>query len=452
MRLIYCLAGDTRDSHVLRTSKPGVWPERIRGVREFIEDFPCLCLGSDYERRQRARAAYASAHKVTKNPQALPDDLNTAVQEVVECGDKLRTEAIMALAAHPNTPSDSLLHLIHNHYTAAAHGLARNPILPLLTLERPDFLEKFQQRFSHRLLRDPGLPVPITQLFTSHPNPLVAWEAANSVPLAGEVDHRTDWRAEVEAAAQRLIRIAPTPDPDSSATEHNYLLVALAKLGALPWEKLRTVNLYGESVIRRRAEALQAIKRRTPEMPFTFHRHYHKNWAGKPLWYYFSGSSSEPGESTQEYFDELALYLDTPAWVLAGLCDPVRSLWILEHPNTDDMVRSAVRKYVLWQYFVHQRESSGLPYFALTRFPAAFWHEIVPEPADDGMSKDPYNPQWICCDEAFTALERCAAISFLPRSPRSQPHRRLAHRLLKDNNRYVRAAAREQFVFQSGSR
>jgi hypothetical protein len=95
-----------------------------------------------------------------------------------------------AIAAHPNTPLavfDYLLDCFELPLTFPA--FCRNPIMPLLSLEQPDFWQRMYSAYERcqMLLREENLPLAAVYAFTAHPEEKMVREALLHISIAGEV-------------------------------------------------------------------------------------------------------------------------------------------------------------------------------------------------------------------------------------------------------------------------
>src|SRR5688572_25705319 len=102
---------------------------------------------SSYPARPRRRSMpeeEASAHlEMAQDPHAAPDRLAGVAHGILRGADQWELndkswKVLIAIASHPNTPVDILLQCIWY----VPEGVLANPVLPLLGLEHPDFVEQ----------------------------------------------------------------------------------------------------------------------------------------------------------------------------------------------------------------------------------------------------------------------------------------------------------------------
>ena len=146
-----------------------------------------------------------------------------------------RFEAVLqALAGNPNTPSEVLLRLIETH----PNEFLQNPVLPLLSLEDPDFAKKIPQQTALHLLRVEAIPVWLLDEFAKGEK-LVARAARLHVGLAGEASE--EWPAEVEGVIKTSVDAASlrmaeytSPYTSSSGRDDSPGTVSLDMIPTLP--------------------------------------------------------------------------------------------------------------------------------------------------------------------------------------------------------------------------
>jgi hypothetical protein len=135
-------------------------------------------------------------------------------------------KAAELLAAHPNTPLDVLKTWLP--YTQEA--FLTNPILPLLSLEAPEFFDNISYSEKMALLMRAETPLFLVRLFAASADEEVAQAAKQHIAIAGEAGEH--WRTELQAHLETL------PLTDTSA----YLV--MAALGLLPeWLAKRVAEL-----------------------------------------------------------------------------------------------------------------------------------------------------------------------------------------------------------------
>jgi hypothetical protein len=190
---------------------------RLRRARKFARLWKRQSLVARRE-TQEERDAIARLAPLLTDPNAPPETLATIGQECLDRYMDVDFDPLALLAgqvvlyhlmAHPNTPPELLMELVERQPVTPVAGLCRNPILPLLPLERPDFFSDLDEDNAASLLQWPDVPPIIPRLLRMHPDPLFAWEAESHIAISGEVEAGRDWRAEVKERLARLFA-APT--------------------------------------------------------------------------------------------------------------------------------------------------------------------------------------------------------------------------------------------------
>lgn len=361
---------------------------------------------------------------------------------------------VAGVCAHANTSPESLRALLVSDSEIAVAGLSTNPILPLLTLECPDLPTAVPLYVALSLVRRPGLTAAMAQFLTLHPAPLVAWEAETSVAVSGEIIAAEDWRKAIETAAQTLARHPMSYESwldQSLWGQSEELLLNLAELGIIPPEILP---------VRRGRDYADQWRLEFAKESGPFYK------AGAyPLRTIFPGGPATGlrafyFKSPTEFRTKDGLVYDpaTPTDTLAATLadgDSSRWHWARNHPHFTDTVAHAWRTGLITRAFQLRSGSPIAAYFTLTRHPPSLWQQArslgMVFYEDPAILPDP----WTLCGAAviyetyhtgFGPLERCAAIPLLSApGPLDFRRRSLIRRLLNDNNRYVRAAARERF-------
>jgi leucine rich repeat (LRR) protein len=127
-----------------------------------------------------------------------------------------RSNVLKAVAANPSAPPEVLRELLPH----CPDSFLSNPVVPLLLLEAPDFLDTVPADTLKRILMREAVPPLLLASLSRHRDPEVAGTARLHVGLAGEAGG--DWEAEVRAAL-RSLRDTPSAE-----------LVELAEVGLAP--------------------------------------------------------------------------------------------------------------------------------------------------------------------------------------------------------------------------
>lgn len=362
--------------------------------------------------------------------------------------------SVEAIAAHPNLPTNIIAHLLDIYPTETFAGLARNPAFPLLPLERPDMPGLVKPYVAQEILGSGSLQVPVAEFLTLHPDPMVAWEARNTVVLAGEIKPGDDWRAllemDVNCLCQAHLSQAKGWEPDSLRRQ----LSDLIHMGIISREFLPFPDPCHEEALRRRQEILAFIEKSPTLPPYSEFDYAVRRREGQ-RWYNRKLSGNPENEDDTSLNDDislgevLAVLPDTPAEVLEDLIshNPMWLRWVWNHPNANEEVRATWRAFKVAHLFILSSYSATAPLsqcLALIHLPETFdqtsttiWdkrtHYYLPDP-------------WgICQGEYNDLVLRCAAIPLLTDPAMNLRRWGLKRRLLKHNNRYIRAAAQERF-------
>jgi hypothetical protein len=378
-----------------------------------------------------------SAWRLASDPNASADDLSSLIREVLEevhscrgrdewgmpllrvldswkCPEWLCPAGFLIppLAANPNTPPDLIVSLLRESPRLTLTGLLRNPVLPLLPLEVPDLFERLATYLPSGLVRSPNLTAELAGILAFHPNSFTAWEARSSVALSGEFRPDTDWRDAMERETFELARSSPFPD----------LLLDLAEFGLVPEAALPPTD---------------------------------SRFDNEELYYNIACAARTQGYTTLP--DVKALDPETDLRSLIEIIsydgreiasyDSVLARWVVGHPNADRAVISAWFKLLVTAAF-YEPGSPAVACIVLNALPTMFWRSLPMLPDEPYWPLLP-DPWTICRSNRFGPLERCAAIPHLNDPPVNQdatpPYSEVIQWLLTDNNRYVRAAARERF-------
>jgi hypothetical protein len=129
------------------------------------------------------------------------------------------------ITAHPNSAPE-LLHLLAG-FPGVGEALLRNPVLPLLPLENPEFFEQLSSEARWRLLASPDCPPSVIGMFAASPDAQTADAARNHVsraPVSDSHNHSQDAQLR-----ERLRQWVVGESPRVRA-----LVVELHALGVLP--------------------------------------------------------------------------------------------------------------------------------------------------------------------------------------------------------------------------
>ena len=155
--------------------------------------------------------------RVAEDPDATSDVLVRIADEALE-----RTNAKYqpnpqswrtcdALAAHPNLPLVWLVNVVNEISFFSIEGFSRNPLLPLLCLEMPDFWDKLWDETCGTLLAYDTLPLPIVQGLARHSNPAVAQITSLHILMEGEIKTSQEGNAALNDFWRTYCRNPPTP-------------------------------------------------------------------------------------------------------------------------------------------------------------------------------------------------------------------------------------------------
>ena len=141
-----------------------------------------------------------------------------------------------AVLAHPNTPPRALLRLVYLFASNNYRPFCRNPIVPFLPLEMPDFWEEMGDEQGGDfipcvlLLKEEDLPRAAARAFSLCPYPFVAEAAAFHIVLSGEVKTHEEGLS--------VLRASGFPQFVAGHSELKNLTVSgLANGGVCCWER-----------------------------------------------------------------------------------------------------------------------------------------------------------------------------------------------------------------------
>lgn len=182
----------------------------------------------------KTNEAREAASQILTDPTLPPEQLAglaeraLAEEWTLPAADRRAAPLITAIAAHPNTPPMTLADLLNRRPHDAYPGFIRNPVLPLLPLECPDFSRELGGATIRFLLLQRDLPATAACLLSVHPAPLVAFEARMHITLLADSDLPPEERAACVAAWEKLLRQVIT---DSTLPERcRYANMALLRL------------------------------------------------------------------------------------------------------------------------------------------------------------------------------------------------------------------------------
>jgi hypothetical protein len=157
------------------------------------------------------KTSWSRLSEIATCAETSPEQLTQIAEQVIQWRPtpEPRWDRLGALIArHPNTPPKTLARLAGRFPRA----FLANPILPLLLLEEPGFIARFQESDLLRILRFPQAPLCFITACHTHPNAQVAEAVRGHVAIAGEISPEGEvWQHEVVDAVMRL----PVPDPES---------------------------------------------------------------------------------------------------------------------------------------------------------------------------------------------------------------------------------------------
>jgi hypothetical protein len=147
-----------------------------------------------------SRDDFAALLKEARDPLTSPERLQQLAPLSYRPSPRSRRLAD-ALGAHPNTPIDCLLSLM----SLRPEALLRNPVLPLLPLERPDFPERLGNWTLTILLRFEDVPPFVLQEAKKSGNKKVRRAVRWHIAAVGEADPAgTEWEEQAIKALRRL--------------------------------------------------------------------------------------------------------------------------------------------------------------------------------------------------------------------------------------------------------
>lgn len=154
--------------------------------------------------------------------------------------------AWQAIVTNPNATPPLLLRL-GPQYPAEFFA---NPILPLLLIEQPDLLFRYDAAALDPLVRSPAAAAGFLAILTHHPDAALATEARLHVNLAGPLEG-SDWRQAAEDAMWRLPPFAEKGLACLLERDHReHLLTVLQDVGVAPW-LVPPLALRGNNAVRR---------------------------------------------------------------------------------------------------------------------------------------------------------------------------------------------------------
>jgi hypothetical protein len=391
-----------------------------------------------------ANASRATATTVFEDPALPPDRLTTlAARALAEdwtlpTADRRAAPLITAIAAHPNTPPATLIELLNRRPHDAYPGFIRNPVLPLLPLENPDFVHRLSGATIRFLLLQRDLPSTLARLLSTHPDPITAFEARTHIALLADSEtNSVEGPRERIAEFDQIIRAAvQMVHPRDRCLYGTMAILGLAPPWCTPrqepiydpllWEEIPPVPDEVRDALRREIHCLENGK-----LPKAVH-----TWCAEPPQAKSFPLSLDPFRRKAVL---RAALLDpaTPPNILTALhCDNhplypllnetwwVRDYMVIRHPNVppDLLAREqkGLKRYLLTDEFAR--------YLLLTHCSRAVYHI----PAEDLA-------QYCETGDLPTRLALARTLT------RWHPlHIVLRWRLTRDPNALVRAAARRE--------
>jgi hypothetical protein len=127
------------------------------------------------------------------------------------------------IVAHPNVPWEVLFPnspAINDKLLAEyPDAFLNNPVLPLLSLERPDYLQRVHEVTILRLLARANAPLPFVALASTHEKEIVRDAALQHIRKAGALNaDGSEW----EEARRHFIMKLPLPEAWNDRFEDNY--------------------------------------------------------------------------------------------------------------------------------------------------------------------------------------------------------------------------------------
>jgi hypothetical protein len=129
------------------------------------------------------KETYSADFAAARNPNTPPDELQRISEQGWTQNAKANNELVSALLMNPNTPPQLLAGLAEKNCAA----LCRNPILPLIPLEMPDFPTHLTPYTRQKLVMEPHIPRALLALFCNDVDPITAAGARQHITLAGEI-------------------------------------------------------------------------------------------------------------------------------------------------------------------------------------------------------------------------------------------------------------------------
>lgn len=182
------------------SSSGDAWREKVRVVREMEDDW-------QHYRTPVLDTATPASELETIARALLPDNASLRARFAAANRQLNRADSrfsgggicvLEAIAAHPNTPPRLLEEIMEavpdNEVRGIARAVCRNPILPFLLLEAPDFPVTLGGKGQLALLGESSLPTTFIALMRRHTEPDVQEAAGLHVAGAGDVRPRDDWQ------------------------------------------------------------------------------------------------------------------------------------------------------------------------------------------------------------------------------------------------------------------
>jgi hypothetical protein len=193
----------------------------------------------------KTNEARETASQILADPTLPPEQL-TAIAEralaedwTLPTADRRAAPLITAIAAHPNTPPATLADLLNRRPHDAYPGFIRNPVLPLLPLEYPDFVRKLGGATVHFLLLQRDLPAMAARLLATHPDPLTAFEARTHIALLpdSKINSAEEQGARIEALDRLIHATVQEAHPRDRCLLGTMAILGLAPIWCTPKEE-----------------------------------------------------------------------------------------------------------------------------------------------------------------------------------------------------------------------
>jgi len=162
------------------------------------------------EQKLHARSVQAALREAS--------DTLTLPERLVTLAETWRAHATVrdTIARNPSAPPTALALILAD----SPHAVAKNPVLPLIPLEDPDFLSRPSPLALQRLLLDPQVPLALLEMLQWHSDARIAEAAREHIALAGPLFG-------VDALEQLSARVAAYPVGDvellRTLFRHNFL-------------------------------------------------------------------------------------------------------------------------------------------------------------------------------------------------------------------------------------